>query len=160
MKPTEDVLGLLLNAQIKNKDEPGARQTLDQLAMVSSKPEVWGQVIPFRRPWIGGGYNGGGSNGGWESLGTTTLSGYRDRDTLNVGLEEGRFRQLMIVIRDGQGYVSGLAVTLGNGQVMTLPVRVSSDGRGQVVDLPGDLRGVRAVTVLGGGNARVEILGS
>ena len=126
-----------------------------------SRIEVWGQVIPFRRPWIGGGggYNGGG-NGGWESLGTTTLSGYRDRDTLNVGLEEGRFRQLMIVIRDGQGYVSGLAVTLGNGQVMTLPVRVSSDGRGQVVDLPGDLRGVRAVTVLGGGNARVEILGS
>jgi hypothetical protein len=47
MKPTEDVLGLLLNAQIKNKDEAGARQTLDQLAMVSAKPEVWSQVMDF-----------------------------------------------------------------------------------------------------------------
>jgi tetratricopeptide (TPR) repeat protein len=47
MKPTEDVLGLLLNAQIKNKDEGGARQTLDQLATISTKPEVWGQVMDF-----------------------------------------------------------------------------------------------------------------
>jgi tetratricopeptide (TPR) repeat protein len=47
MKPTEDVLGLLLNAQIKNKDETGARQTLDQLATISTKPEIWGQVMDF-----------------------------------------------------------------------------------------------------------------
>ena len=47
MKPTEDVLGLLLNAQIKNMDENGARQTLDTLATVSVKPEVWGQVMDF-----------------------------------------------------------------------------------------------------------------
>jgi len=47
MKPSEDVLGLLLNAQIKIKDEAGARQSLDQLAMVSAKPEVWGQVMDF-----------------------------------------------------------------------------------------------------------------
>ena len=46
-KPTEDVLGLLLNAEIKNKNEAGARQALDQLATISSKPEVWGQVIDF-----------------------------------------------------------------------------------------------------------------
>ena len=47
MKPGEDVLGLLLNAQIKSKDEAGARQTLDQLASVSKKPEVWDQVMDF-----------------------------------------------------------------------------------------------------------------
>jgi tetratricopeptide (TPR) repeat protein len=47
MKPTEDVLGLLLNAQIKNKDEGGARQTLDQLATISTKPEIWSQVMDF-----------------------------------------------------------------------------------------------------------------
>ncbi len=47
MKPTEDVLGLLLNAQIKNMDENGARQTLDTLATISVKPEVWGQVMDF-----------------------------------------------------------------------------------------------------------------
>jgi len=47
MKPTEDVLGLLLNAQIKSKNEAGAREALDQLAMVSAKPEVWGQEMDF-----------------------------------------------------------------------------------------------------------------
>src|SRR5258708_34901754 len=47
MNPTEDVLGLLLNAQIKNMDENGARQTLDTLATISVKPEVWGQVMDF-----------------------------------------------------------------------------------------------------------------
>jgi tetratricopeptide (TPR) repeat protein len=47
MKPSEDILGLLLNAQIKSKDEAGARQTLDQFATVSKKPEVWDQVMDF-----------------------------------------------------------------------------------------------------------------
>ena len=47
MKPSEDVLGLLLNAQIKTMDEGGARQTLDQLATISTRPEVWGQVMDF-----------------------------------------------------------------------------------------------------------------
>src|SRR4029077_15825064 len=47
MKPPEDVLSLLLNAQIKNMDEGGARQTLDQLATISAKPEVWGQGMDF-----------------------------------------------------------------------------------------------------------------
>jgi len=47
MKPSEDVLGLLLNAQIKSKDDAGARQTLDQFATVSKKPEVWDQVMDF-----------------------------------------------------------------------------------------------------------------
>jgi tetratricopeptide (TPR) repeat protein len=47
MKPGEDVLGLLLNAQIRTKDENGARQTLDTMATVSSKPEVWDQVMDF-----------------------------------------------------------------------------------------------------------------
>lgn len=47
MKPSEDVLGLLLNSEIKTKDEAGARQALDQLAMISAKPEIWGQVMDF-----------------------------------------------------------------------------------------------------------------
>jgi len=47
MKPTEDVLGLLLNAQIRTKDEAGARQTLDTMATVSKKPEVWDQVMTY-----------------------------------------------------------------------------------------------------------------
>jgi len=46
-KPSEDVLGLLLNAEIKIQNEAGARAALDQLAMISAKPEVWGQVMDF-----------------------------------------------------------------------------------------------------------------
>jgi tetratricopeptide (TPR) repeat protein len=47
MKPSEDVLGLLLNSQIKVKNEAGAREALDQLAMISTKPDVWGQEMDF-----------------------------------------------------------------------------------------------------------------
>lgn len=47
MKPSEDVLGLLLNSQIKNMNEAGAREALDQLAMVTAKPDVWGQEMDF-----------------------------------------------------------------------------------------------------------------
>ena len=47
MKPSEDVLGLLLNSQIKDKNEAGAREALDQLAMISAKPDIWGQVMDF-----------------------------------------------------------------------------------------------------------------
>lgn len=47
MRPSEDVLGLLLNSQIKAKNEAGAHEALDQLAMISAKPEVWGQVMDF-----------------------------------------------------------------------------------------------------------------
>lgn len=47
MKPSEDVLGLLLNSQIKSKNEAGAREALDQLAMISTKPDVWGQEMDF-----------------------------------------------------------------------------------------------------------------
>jgi hypothetical protein len=46
MRPNAGVLGMLLNSQAKTMD-PGYRATLDQLAMVSKQPEVWGQVMDF-----------------------------------------------------------------------------------------------------------------
>jgi tetratricopeptide (TPR) repeat protein len=45
-RPNKNTLGMLLNAQAKTQD-PGYRQTLDQLAMVSDQAEVWGQVMDF-----------------------------------------------------------------------------------------------------------------
>jgi tetratricopeptide (TPR) repeat protein len=46
-RPSADILGLLLNSQAKLMDDAGYRVTLDQLATVSSQPEVWGQVMDF-----------------------------------------------------------------------------------------------------------------
>jgi tetratricopeptide (TPR) repeat protein len=57
-KPSEDMLGLLLNSQVKLKDEAGYRQTLDQLASVSTKPEVWDQEMDFVLAGLGGGKQG------------------------------------------------------------------------------------------------------
>jgi tetratricopeptide (TPR) repeat protein len=54
-KPSEDLLGLLLNSQIRLKDDAGAKQTLDQLASISSKPEVWGQVMDITLSNLGSG---------------------------------------------------------------------------------------------------------
>jgi tetratricopeptide (TPR) repeat protein len=45
-KPNKNILGMLLNAQAKTQD-PGYRDTLDQLAMVSDQAEVWGQQMDF-----------------------------------------------------------------------------------------------------------------
>jgi tetratricopeptide (TPR) repeat protein len=73
MKPTEDVLGLLLNAQIKNMDEGGARQTLDQLATISTKPEVWGQVMDF-------------------ALGTTGISDHHLLNLYRLGILTGTMK--------------------------------------------------------------------
>jgi tetratricopeptide (TPR) repeat protein len=46
-KASADVLGLMLNSQAKLMDDAGYRVTLDQLATVSTQPEVWGQVMDF-----------------------------------------------------------------------------------------------------------------
>lgn len=54
-KPNEDVLGLLLNSQLKQMDEAGYKQTLDQLASVSTKADVWGQTMDFALAGIGSG---------------------------------------------------------------------------------------------------------
>lgn len=43
--PPELLLSLLFNAQLAGGDAAGANQTLDQLAVVSSKPEIWSQVL-------------------------------------------------------------------------------------------------------------------
>jgi tetratricopeptide (TPR) repeat protein len=47
MKANPAVLGLLLNSQAKTMDEVGYRATLDQLASVSTQPEVWSQIMDF-----------------------------------------------------------------------------------------------------------------
>ncbi len=47
MKANPVVLGLLLNSQAKTADEAGYRLTLDQLASVSTQPEVWSQIMDF-----------------------------------------------------------------------------------------------------------------
>ena len=62
--------------------------------------------------------------------------------------------------------MNGIDVTFANGETVSLPVTQDATGA-QVIDLPGDARALRAVTVLGGagggyggGRARVEILAS
>ncbi len=92
----------------------------------------------------------------WVSLGATTLDGRRDADTLGVAAQQGLFRQLML--RVSHGTVSAVTVTFASGEVVTLPVQA---GGAAVVDLPGNARALRAVTLHGGrGRAHVEILAS
>jgi hypothetical protein len=123
--------------------------------------ELWGEAAVRGRPWIGGG--GGGYQGGWSSLGTTTLNGRHDRDTIHVGRELGRFRQLMVVFHDGDARLDAVLVTFASGQSARLPVQ--RRGGSLMVDLPGDARAIRAVTLVGGSagwgrGGRVEVLAS
>lgn len=46
-KPAKEMLQTLINAQVKNNNQAGAHQTLEQLVLVEPTPENWGRVIDY-----------------------------------------------------------------------------------------------------------------
>lgn len=109
---------------------------------------------------IGGG-GGGYQPASWQPLGSVSVDGRRDRETIVVGRDGGRFRQLMLTASAGVN-LRDLTVTFLNGEVATLPLRAGASGSGLVVDLPGDARAIREVSFGCSqpgyyGNARVDL---
>lgn len=98
----------------------------------------------------------------WQPLGSAFVDGRRDRETIVVGRDEGRFRQLMLSTNTDIG-IHNVTVTFLNGETVTLPLRAAVGGNGMVFDLPGDARGIREVSFSAsqrgpGMNARVDLL--
>jgi hypothetical protein len=122
------------------------------------------------RPGRDDGYGGGdyepapplAHGGGWQTLGSAYIDGRRDRETIVVGRDEGRFRQLMLSTTADVG-IHDVTVTLLSGQVIALPARAAMGGGAMVFDLPGDARGIREVSFSASSrgfapNARVDLL--
>jgi hypothetical protein len=83
----------------------------------------------------------------WERLGAREVDFGRDRDTIEVGKKEGKFKQLQIRVKGAPIEISDIVVTFANDQKFTPDVRHRFDeGEGsRVIDLPGDRRGIRKI---------------
>lgn len=104
---------------------------------------------------------------GWRRLGERLVSFRAERDVIS-GLGDGRFRKIMIVVKDADLEMFDVRVVFGNGESFSPATRLhfGSDSRSRVIDLPGDARTVRRVefaykSVAGGGDGRanVEVFG-
>ncbi len=103
---------------------------------------------------------------GWTLLGTQTVRGGRDRDTIKVGRRKGGFDQLTMVVSDSDLDLQDMTIVFTNGQTWSPKVRqVFREGsRTRVIDLPGKDRTIaridlRYANLPGGGRAKVEVYG-
>lgn len=104
---------------------------------------------------------------GWTRLGQREVSFRAERDAIS-GLGDGRFRQIMVVVKDADIEMFDMKVIFGNGEPFSPMTRFyfGGDTRSRVIDLPGDRRAIRRVefaykSVRGGGDGRavVEVFG-
>jgi hypothetical protein len=101
-------------------------------------------------------------------LGERTVDGRRrsDRDTIEVGRAEGKFRRVTVVVLDSDLEMIDMDIKFGRGENFHPEVRqVFNEGtRTRVIDLPGDDRVIKRIefkykNLPGGGKARVQVWG-
>lgn len=110
---------------------------------------------------------GGPAAANWVKLGEQRVGFGVDRDTIQVGRQEGRFRALKLVVRGADIFLNDMRVTYGNGQqedlVVNAPIRAGSESR--ALDLAGDARFITRVDFVYrarpgfSGRATVELFG-
>ena len=103
---------------------------------------------------------------GWTLLGEQTVNGKNDRDKIQVGRDEGRFRQITMVVLDSDLELTELEIKFGNGKPFRPEARhfFRENTRTRVIDLPGDSRIIKWIELRyrnlpGGGRARVQVWG-
>ncbi len=119
--------------------------------------ELWGAAA-------GGGEEGFEPGGGWERLGERWVNGRVDRDVIEVGARDGRFRRVAIRVENSALEMFDVKIVFGDGEVFSPPTRLvfGRDSSSRVIDLPGDARVIRRVefrygNLPGRGRARVEL---
>lgn len=85
----------------------------------------------------------------WEKLGMKKVNYKADRDEINVGVREGQFTALKLVVRKGGINLQKVAVHFGNGDVEELELRndLPRGGESRVLDLPGNTRVIEKVVL-------------
>ena len=86
-------------------------------------------------------------SGRWERLGTREVDFRGDHDRIEVGREEGRFRQLQIRVKDAPIEISNMVVTFANNQKFSPTMRHRfTEGTGtRIIDLPGERRAIKSI---------------
>jgi hypothetical protein len=84
---------------------------------------------------------------GWERLGGRDVDFKGDRDSIQVGKNEGRFKQLQIRVKDAPIEISDMVVTFGNDEKFSANLRERfAEGTGsKTIDLPGERRAIKRI---------------
>ena len=103
---------------------------------------------------------------GWTSLGSKTVNGKYDHDTLEVGADEGRYSKLTFVVEDSDLEMFDIVVKFGNGEKVSIDTRLTfkEGSRTGVIDLPGEARIIKKIefkygNLPGTGKASVKVYG-
>ena len=87
------------------------------------------------------------TSGRWELLGQREVDFRNDHDQIDVGRNEGQFKQLQIRVKDAPIEVTNMVVTFANDQTFSPKIRYRfAEGSGtQVIDLPGERRTIKRI---------------
>ena len=88
--------------------------------------------------------------GDWELLGRKEVSFLVERDTIEVGRAEGRFRALQIVVEGAPVEMRDIRVTFGDGSTFHPETRLdfAENSVSRSIDLPGQARIIRKIDFL------------
>ena len=88
------------------------------------------------------------SHGRWEKLGERHVDFKSDRDRIDVGRSEGKFRQIRINVKDAPIEMYNMIVTFENGKPFSpnLRHRFAEGSNSRVIDLPGERRFIKSVS--------------
>ncbi|MCE9581848.1 MAG: hypothetical protein K8T20_04955 [Planctomycetes bacterium] len=95
----------------------------------------------------GGGGGGNDAKEKWEKLGTRIVDFVADKDTIEVGANEGRFDKIRIDVEDGNLDMWNIRVVFGDGQDFSPETKVEfrQGSMSRTIDLPGDTRVIRKI---------------
>lgn len=103
----------------------------------------------------------------WEHLGSRSVRLMADRDVIHVGMIEGDFRKLQLIVRENGVYFNSMVVVYSNGadDIIPLKFHIPAGGRSRLIDLRGGDRYIRRIEFSyravrnGRGRAQVEVYG-
>lgn len=103
---------------------------------------------------------------GWEKLGQREVHGQVEHDVVEVGRAEGRFKMLLIEVKDAPIELFDVIVTFGDGERFEPKTRLVFDTntRSREIALPGGERIIKRIDfkmsgLAHGAQARVEVFG-
>ena len=101
---------------------------------------------------------------GYQLLGVSEVTGKVDRDTIKVGIKDGRFQKIILRAEGSDLALFDIMVHFGNGEMFSPKTKLvfNQGARSRSIDLPGKARFITHVmfrygNLPGGGKARIQL---